>query len=59
MRLSDWGAAAPTRAAAGSKVLASRKRRSSRSGDPGIRLLGQLGEDPESRWVILAPTPAA
>ncbi len=59
MRLRDWGAAAPTPAAAGSKVLA--------VADAVLITLGATpetdcwvswGDDPESRWAILAPTPA-
>ena len=59
MRLSDWGAAAPTRAAAGSKVLAVAEAALITLGaTPESDCWVSWGEDPESRWVILAPTPA-
>jgi hypothetical protein len=59
MRLSEWGAAAPTREAAGSKVLA--------AAEAALRSLGATpdpdcwiswGDDPGVRWALLAPTPA-
>jgi hypothetical protein len=59
MRLSDWGAAAPTRAAAGSKVLAVAEAALITLGaTPESDCWVSWGEDPESRWVIFAPTPA-
>jgi hypothetical protein len=59
MRLSDWGAAAPIPEAAGPKVLA--------IAQAVLATLGATtesdcwvswGEDPASRWALLAPTPA-
>ena len=59
MRLSDWGAAAPTQAAAGSKVLAVAEAALITLGaTPESDCWVSWGDDPESRWVILAPTPA-
>ena len=59
MRLSDWGAAAPTRAAAVSKVLAVAETALITLGaTPESDCWVNWGEDPESRWAILAPTPA-
>ena len=59
MRLSDWGAAAPTQAAAGSKVLAVAEAALLTLGaTPESDCWVSWGDDPESRWVILSPTPA-
>ena len=59
MRRSDWGAVAPTRAAAGSKVLAVAEAALITLGaTPESDCWVSWGEDPESRWVILAPPPA-
>ena len=59
MRLSDWGAAAPTPAAAGGKVLAVAEAALITLGAaPEFDCWVSWGDDPESRWAILVPTPA-
>lgn len=59
MRLSEWGAAAPTREAAGPKVLAVAEAVLVTMGAmPDSDCWVSWGDDPGIRWVLLAPTPA-
>ncbi len=59
MRLSEWSATAPTREAVGPKVLAVAQGVLATLGatpDPDCWV--SWGDDPGSRWVLLAPSPA-
>jgi hypothetical protein len=59
MRLSEWSAVAPTREAAGTRVLAVAEAALATLGAaPDSDCWVSWGDDPGVRWVVLVPTPA-